>query len=738
MLKALVFWLLPCGTFMIGLLIQKCIKNLSIRNKLQLNNKGLISLFSITFCFISLYKTEYVWVWQIVMNLPIMWFGLSINTPVVPTRDCLRLQKYRILWIVTFLMVDFLFFLCLHTVYSISWTDQSMIESHRISYLYLVVLSWTMVYLFATFTIDNSKANIVILFISCFLLTLVAIMKLIWQSTYLAGLVNIDIISLFSDQVILFNAGILLIISVAFYFALGKGWGTIFNVLLYLFLFISNLLKLKYHDTFFNWFDLLQIKELVLIGREFLTVPIILMIGLSVAVLVVLILTRGSNLKIKLRNLLKLRVNIVPTIAFMILIGSIYNRICEEQYAYLDIYKRTWENESINVRFNGLIVNLLLNLNLMDEVVMDKPAEYGPEAANELLEQFQVYNNSKTTEVNPDIILILAESLFDLDGVDDLYFDVDIDETIDKYSTASILSPRYGGYTSAMEFEALTGLSLAFMPASLTPFTTYFNNSDAVFPGIVQELKKSGYFCVAMHPNAPDFYNRTIVYKNMGFDEYQSISSFTATQENTTSNGWITDDELGNHIIDELESTESPKFVYAVTMEGHYVNVDKYDEPQVHVTSHSLSGDVLSEVSQQATSYYHTDQMIQKVINYMDATERPTLLYVFGDHLPPLGALSELGYINDLQNKYKTSLVMYSNYKNISVGTEYITPNQLAVQIVTDAEINHHSYFDYLLDLRTSYPVVQQELTDVIGNRDLDIYRFIQYDILFGDRYLVK
>lgn len=80
---------------------------------------------------------------------------------------------------------------------------------------------------------------------------------------------------------------------------------------------------------------------------------------------------------------------------------------------------------------------------------------------------------------------------------------------------------------------------------------------------------------------------------------------------------------------------------------------------------------------------------------------------------------------------------MYSNYKEIVVEPEYITPNQIATQILYDSGIPHNSYFDYLYTLREGYPVIHKEFINVDGNPDLDLYRFIQYDIMFGNRWLV-
>lgn len=723
---------MPIISFILGHILRELLFKVRSENKIILNDKRKIDLFILAFGIVCLYKTANLFIWMFMLDIPMLILGFCTNISFKLQRSEKKLESNRIIWGIDILLLSFVMLLCLKPVYKLNWSDSAVLESNRIIFLYLLVLAWLMSYLLITFFDMNAKVDRAILYSMVFLLFLIMVMKLLWKYSY-SNSVRISVLDLFSDQVILFNIGILFIISLLFYTLLGKGWGTILNILFYLFLFVSNFLKIRYHATIFTWFDLLQIKELLLIGREFLKPSVVFTIIIFIAILIGLIIKFGG----KLKQFLHPQIMIISSLTLLILLGSIYNRISTGQYGYLDIYKRTWENEVVNVRFNGLIVNLIFNFNALQEIIMDEPEDYGLDTANDLLAQFQdmePYNDG--TEINPDVILILGESLFDLDGVEGLSFDVDIDETIDAYSTSAMLSPRYGGYTSAMEFEALTGLTLAFMPPSLTPFTTYFNNPADEFPCIVREFKESGYVTKAIHPDLPDFYNRTIVYRNMGFDEYQAINSFTKTEENTTLNGWILDDELGNHIINELEKTEQPQFIYAATMEEHYVNTEKYEEPLVHAASDQLNESDLNTLSQQATSYYHTDQMIKKLVDYMDNTDRPTLLYVFGDHLPPLEALSQLGYIDDLENKYRTTLVMYSNYKNISMGVPDITPNQIATQILMDAVIDYHSYFDYIYSLREKYPVIHQEFTDVINNEDMDIYKFIQYDILFGERYL--
>ena len=540
------------------------------------------------------------------------------------------------------------------------------------------------------------------------------------------------IIKFFSNPVHILNLYFLLFMLTCLWGLFGRGLGLLLSALTIAFLFFSNFLKLRYHDTFFSWFDLLQIKEMFLIGREFLTAKmLILMILLFITLILLLIKYR----KIISRLLRPAPSPPIAAISIAALTAMLY-MLFHGDFRPLDIYARTWENEKVNVQYNGLIMNQFLNLQNLKNAIIKKPDNYTPEYALQLKKEFKNLDIMPLSQEKPDVILILAESYFDLNNVDGLSLSEDIGQTMRKYSPAKLLSPRFGGYTSAIEFEALTGLYLAFLPNALTPYTTYFNNPEMEFPSIVQEFNNNGYITKAMHPDLPAFYNRTIVYPALGFQDYLALADFELTKENTTENGWLKDDAFGDRIIQELSAEDTPQFIFAMTMEEHYVTLEKYPETEVKLQASGIPEKDRKELEQQAQSYLNTDKMVKKIIDYMNQTDRPTLLYVFGDHLPPIDALGLLSYTNDTYQKYMTGFAMYSNYKEIHVDPEYITPNQIAVQILHDSGITHSSYFDYLYALREQYPVVHKEFINVDGNPDLDLYRFIQYDIMFGKRWL--
>ena len=67
-----------------------------------------------------------------------------------------------------------------------------------------------------------------------------------------------------------------------------------------------------------------------------------------------------------------------------------------------------------------------------------------------------------------------------------------------------------------------------------------------------------------------------------------------------------------------------------------------------------------------------------------------------------------------------------------------MTPNQIAPQILRDAEIEYSSYFDYIYSLREKYPVIQKEFGIDPQQEEIKTYELIQYDLLFGEKYLLE
>ena len=80
----------------------------------------------------------------------------------------------------------------------------------------------------------------------------------------------------------------------------------------------------------------------------------------------------------------------------------------------------------------------------------------------------------------------------------------------------TMISPVTGGGTANVEFEYLTGDSLAFLPSSTVAYQLYLYDGC---PSLVSQAKDLGYHTIAFHPYLSSGWNRTSVYPWLGFDE---------------------------------------------------------------------------------------------------------------------------------------------------------------------------------------------------------------------------
>jgi phosphoglycerol transferase MdoB-like AlkP superfamily enzyme len=223
----------------------------------------------------------------------------------------------------------------------------------------------------------------------------------------------------------------------------------------------------------------------------------------------------------------------------------------------------------------------------------------------------------------------------------------------------------------------------------------------------------------------------------MGFDEYYAISSFDNAP--MTKNSFVKDTAVADKIISTIEDNDEPVFTFGITIESHYTDAQRFDETEIKVSGDNLTESEINDLEQQAQAYRELDNMIAYLKDYIDNSDEPTILYLFGDHLPPVSAFGKSSYVQDINNKYKTISLAYSNYKDVSLK-DMETPNFIAAQMLVDSGVEHSSYFDYLYKLKDSMPIIHKEFTnmDTTENEDLKKYYMIQYDIMFGEQWFYK
>lgn len=246
----------------------------------------------------------------------------------------------------------------------------------------------------------------------------------------------------------------------------------------------------------------------------------------------------------------------------------------------------------------------------------------------------------------PDVILLQSEALFDpslIGGVSRDHLYGPLEERGLYFTSGDLYVPAYGGGTIRTEFEALTGISLRSFPGISYP---YLELEVGEIPSIVSSFAESGYHTFALHPNSPEFWRRGDVFRTFGFDvsvwknDFSSAVSYVGP--------YPSDESLITEAISILESnTSAPTFLFAISIQNHgpYLWHSSLDDglfDNIDVPA-GLSADAKRELQ---TYLYHLRsgaEQFGRLVEFLVSRERPSVLFVYGDHLPALpNAFSEI------------------------------------------------------------------------------------------------
>lgn len=501
------------------------------------------------------------------------------------------------------------------------------------------------------------------------------------------------------DYNFMFNSFLVMFVCIFLLCAGGKGLLYTGVGLAFIISVIGNYIKLVYQGTYLKFADFILLSELFNMVSAYIgKIGVVLIVVVLIGIIALIIIKRKHIAKI-----LSLKTDkSVAIVAVAVVFAIVTNNM-------------------------GYFKNLL-----QDNYSLYKPDNYNENSVKEIVSNYN--HDIKDDNIKPDVILIMAESMFDVSRLPDVTFNMDCTENIRKFKVADVISPRFGGGTAAVEFEALTGLSNFFFVKDMVAYNMYFSKNVKV-NSLASEFKNNGYETTAIHPNGGSFYKRDMVYDDMDFDKFYDINSFDIKEGDTINDGFVKDSLFFDKVKNTLEETDEPQFIFGVTIEGHSPYTDKFKNTDVKISSTKLNESELSDIQNFSQTIKDIDVEIGKLEEYVMNRERPTICYIWGDHLPSLSGLSSLEYVKgETYEKYRVPLVAFSNYKNIEVTPEEISPIQIATQILSDSNIAYSKYFDYIKSFRNTYPVIHKEFTP---EDELKDYYSVVYDILKGKNYLV-
>lgn len=355
---------------------------------------------------------------------------------------------------------------------------------------------------------------------------------------------------------------------------------------------------------------------------------------------------------------------------------------------------------------------------------ISEPSGYSEEtmAAIDNNGALNVSETGRSEEELPNIVVVQLESYFDPTEVEWLQFSEDpipnLRKMYQEYSSGYFKVPSVGAGTANTEFEVLTGMSMRFFGPGEYPYKTY--GKTKVIESAATALGELGYGSEALHNNGGNFYSRAQVFNHMGFDHFTSKEFMNILR--TTPNGWATDDILIPNILESMDTTENQDFVFTISVQGHgeYPTEQIIENPAITVSG------VEDEEKRNAWEYYvnqvyEMDKFAGDLVAALEMRGEPTVIVFYGDHLPTMDLQAK-----DMKSKYlyNTNYVIWDN-----IGLEKKDGNYPAYQIMAEVlerlDIHTGTVFNYH----------QQRHQSKNYLADLEL---LQYDILYGDRYVYE
>lgn len=536
------------------------------------------------------------------------------------------------------------------------------------------------------------------------------------------------------------------------YFTTGKtAWVFSICVFIMSLLHTINHYKIKFRDEPLNPTDFSLGKEAGnIVGGYDLTPDstiwyIILILLLTVALSFLIIRNKRPNLKISLIG------TAITLIVSIVLYTSVYSstKLYESFYINKNMYRET---EIVSAQ--GLVYSLI---NKAGSMHYAKPEGYSAKKAGEILNR---YPKPVAAENSPNVIAVMCEAFTDIQtwsGVEfngeNPYEDYNKLKEIGCYG--KIFVPFFGGGTAATEFEFLTGINTSAISTSMpTAYTTHVTQNSY---SLARYFKEMGYETHSIHPGHPWFYNRQNVYPRLGFDTFTSIDDLPAGTKEV--NFYIADEVTADLIIDDYEKhleTNPGKgyFNFTVTIQNHgpYGNTSLFSDTDYISKNAGLSDEEYYIINNYLEGIKAGNKLLKEIYEYINTVDEPTVLIMFGDHLPYLDSeeliFSKLGI--DIEsnsheayiNRYSTDYLIIGNNAYLKSNTpplngqqDIVSSNYLSVKLLQYANIQLPQFHSFLYDMMQAAPIISKQH---IGKPESDGEVSTEFDSMFNEYKILQ
>ena len=480
---------------------------------------------------------------------------------------------------------------------------------------------------------------------------------------------------------------------------------------------VTNCIVLGFRITPFSAIDMLMARNTITIIDKYFSVWQVVFIGVALFVAlaaVIILFLKSPTIQ---GNIYRIRTTVLIVASFCMVM--LFTKIALNAQAISDNFANlatAYDKYGFVYCFSNSVV----------DVGISEPSDYSEEKMLEIKDELDTVKASgaKFAKRKPNVIVVQLESFMDPSYVKELSFNMNpipnFTKLKEECSSGFLTMPAIGAGTANSEFEVLSGFDVAYFGAGEYPYKTVLGSTTC--ETMATQFKKLGYSTHVMHNHDGTFYDRYIVYKNLGFDTFTPME-YMYDVEHTQKN-WEKDNVLTGEIMKTLKSTEDKDFIFTVSVQGHgrypsELDYENYSYP-VKVTG-TGSEELDNEWTYYCNQLHEMDEFIKDLIEELKNYDEDVVLVMYGDHLPGFELTND-----DVENGnlYQTEYFMWSNMKHFIDKDEDIPAYDLSTKLFDVIGLEKSA----MQKVHTLYSEDDPEYSDVMWN--------VEYDMLYGKRYM--
>ena len=529
-----------------------------------------------------------------------------------------------------------------------------------------------------------------------------------------------------------------------------KYFSVFLTVFFYSLFIVSNIVKINYLGVPIYIQDFLAIGDLVRTWELFkLFLPyLVLALGL-----VIFIIIKGKKFEKEAKKVKQKRKVVLIFLIITLVLGKAYKN---------EIRIKLWK-EGIFDKKNANLIRRGIKYGYLTNFVqaaffsnsLEMPKEYNEKKINDLVKKYKLKDNkvNKRKHKAENIIVLFIESFTDPSDFGWSFYK----EPLPTYKslkkeglTGFVISPVFGGKSVNAEFELMTGLTNRYTPTESSPYLEFVNHN---VPSLPRTLKNQGFTTNAIQVIKFKGFGYGKIYNYLDVDNKISLhkknnNSLELDPSGKTASSY----EIAKKII-ELTDQQEKSFIFVFPNSTHSPWYLK-DYPNTKIKLKNTTGliDDDNTISAYANALNHIDYLIKTLVEKYKTSSQKTLLVVLGDHQPGISAYTKNytinnkygDYMNNSLKKYKVPILIWSNYLEEQDKTIFISTNLLPSFVLDLAGLDYKGFMKFNSIIRKKLKIVSNFLMGVDGlpayNSDevLKDYNIFEYDILFGEKYILK